>query len=343
MPVIILKLDDICRIGAVGDAPVSERWQRVTDYLEQGKIKASYGVCGFSLDEDVPEYFEWLKERHRKGIIELWNHGYVDRNSTDEPAEFEIGTVEDQRAILVRTQELGKKKLDITFRAFGLHWSGCNANTVKALDLVPELTMVFYEPKGTGKYLFPRPMNLEFPCGVPDPVPVARAASARGIPVPPHAEACGLPLESNMSLENPTSVPNPVPVARAASARGIPVLPHAEACGLPLESNMNLENPTSVPNPVPVARVASARGIPVPPHAEACGLPLESNMSRSTKPDSSHKFKQAYESIGCKQPCLPLQGHPNKWGDVEWQGFVEIIKYLKDKGCVFMKLAEYAG
>jgi len=54
------------------------------------------------------------------------------------------------------------------------------------------------------------------------------------------------------------------------------------------------------------------------------------------------KFKDAYEKYGGKQPFLVLQGHPDQWvEDQRWEGFVEIVEYLKSKQVVFMTPSEY--
>ncbi len=54
------------------------------------------------------------------------------------------------------------------------------------------------------------------------------------------------------------------------------------------------------------------------------------------------KFKAGYERVGRNQPVLVLQGHPNAWGDdTRWNGFLEIIAFLRDQGCVFMTPSEY--
>jgi len=73
---------------------------------------------------------------------------------------------------------------------------------------------------------------------------------------------------------------------------------------LSLPRVMGLENPTFVPDPV--------------------------------------KFKDAYEKYGGKQPFLVLQGHPDQWvEDQRWEGFVEIVDFLKSRQVVFMTPSEY--
>jgi len=164
--VIILKLDDITQHGG-GAAPISPRWQRVTDYLDKLHIKASYGIIGYSLERDNAAYFDWIKALHAKGTVEFWNHGYRERKPEDKSGEFE-GPLDQQRAALLRTQTLAREKLGLELKAFGPHWSGTNGDTAKALDAIPELTMWFYGPPESKKYVFPRVLTLENPTFVPD-------------------------------------------------------------------------------------------------------------------------------------------------------------------------------
>ena len=135
--------------------------------LQESDIKASYGIIGFSLEEDNKAYFDWIKDLHASGRIEFWNHGYRNRKGTDKTGEFE-GSFEEQKASLERTQRLAKEKLGIELRAFGPHWSGTNAATARALEGIPEIKMWFYGPKDSSKFVFPRVLTLENPTHVPD-------------------------------------------------------------------------------------------------------------------------------------------------------------------------------
>jgi len=220
--VIILKLDDVVAQRSPNGSPVSPRWQRITDFFKESGIKASYGIIGYSLEEDNQAYFDWIKGLHQSGQVEFWNHGYRNRKATDTAGEFE-GGFEEQRAALEKTQRLAKAKLGLELKAFGPHWSGTNAHTARALKGISEISMWFYGPADSGKFAF----------------------------------------ERVLTLENPTFVPDPV------------------------------------------------------------------------------KFKTLYERVGRGKRCLALQGHPNAWDDKRWEGFVEIIAFLKSKGCVFMTPSEY--
>jgi peptidoglycan/xylan/chitin deacetylase (PgdA/CDA1 family) len=164
---IILKLDDVTSHEAHGSVPVSARWQRIADFIEQSKLKASFGIIGSSLEQDNPAYFNWIKELHRRGSIEFWNHGYKDRKAEDRSGEFE-GSYEEQLDALKKTQKLAREKLGFELKAFGPHWSGDNADTVKALDAMPDITMWFYGKKGSKKFVFERVLTLENPTFVPD-------------------------------------------------------------------------------------------------------------------------------------------------------------------------------
>ncbi len=165
--VIILKLDDVTTHGARGDLPVSARWQRVADFCERSQVKASFGIIGFSLEDDNPAYFEWIRNLHKRGWIEFWNHGYRNRKASDPAGEFQ-GSFEQQKAALEKTQKLARDKLELELRAFGPHWSGTNEHTTRALEDIPELAMWFYGRGKTSKFVFPRVLTLESPIFVPD-------------------------------------------------------------------------------------------------------------------------------------------------------------------------------
>jgi len=164
---IVLKLDDVTAQGAHGTCPVSPRWQRVTDFIEKNRLKASYGLIGWSLERDNPAYFAWIKTLHNQGTVEFWNHGYRDRRREDPAGEFE-GPLTEQKAALEKTQRLAREKLGIELRAFGPHWSGTNRDTAKALQDFPEIKMCFYDPKEARQFVFERVLVLENPTFVPD-------------------------------------------------------------------------------------------------------------------------------------------------------------------------------
>lgn len=164
---IILKLDDVTPQGARDGSPVSPRWQRLVDFIEEQEIKASLGIIGFALEDDNAAFFDWIKQWHRKGRIEFWNHGYRNRRAEDKTGEFE-GAFDEQKAAIERTQRLAKEKLGIELKVFGAHWSGTNQATADALDATPEITMVFYEPRQAKKFVFERVLTLENPTFVPD-------------------------------------------------------------------------------------------------------------------------------------------------------------------------------
>jgi len=165
--VIILKLDDVTTNGAHGDSPVSPRWQRVTDFLDASGLKGSYGIIGYSLEQDNEAYFDWIRNLNKRGFIEFWNHGYRDRKAEDKTGEFE-GSYAEQKAALEQTQKLAREKLRIDLKAFGPHWSGTNENTVKALTELPEITSWFYGPADARQFVFERVLTLESPTFVPD-------------------------------------------------------------------------------------------------------------------------------------------------------------------------------
>lgn len=225
---VILKLDDITPNGAPKGAGISPRWQRVADYVEKSGIKASFGIIGYSLEDDNKPYLDWIKETGKTGRIEFWNHGYKLRKSQEgEKGEFEEGSVEGQRESLMKTQRLAKEKLGVELKAFGPHWSGTTGDTEKAVESIPEIKLWFFGPMDKKNY-------------------------------------------------TRTSVPR----------------------------MLDMESPIFRPN--------------------------------------FEKLKKDYEARGgVKIPCLTLQGHSNQWTDKDWENFVQIVEFLKSKGCVFMTPSEY--
>ena len=169
--VILLKLDDVTARGAAGGRPVSPRWERVIDFIETNHLKAGCGIIGSSLERENPAYFKWIKHWDQKGTIEFWNHGYLDRTSTNQPGEFEQGSAAEQKVALAKTQQLAKEKLGLTLRAFGEHYSRVTEETEKALNDLPDNQIWLYGPRNSKFYKklsLVRVMGLENPTFVPD-------------------------------------------------------------------------------------------------------------------------------------------------------------------------------
>ncbi|MDZ4289641.1 MAG: hypothetical protein U0984_16870, partial [Prosthecobacter sp.] len=176
--VVMLKLDDLVRQGSQPQGTVSPRWQRVTDFLEGEKIKASYGILCDSLEGDCPGYVDWLKQRVAQGWIELWHHGYYRKGLPEDlkvngrTAEYMGGTVEDQAAMFRKSFALVKEKVGVDVIAFGPHSTAIDGTTYEALEQFPQIKLVWFygPPKGmaTSKYLVKRLMELEKPLFVPN-------------------------------------------------------------------------------------------------------------------------------------------------------------------------------
>ena len=170
-PVVILKLDDVISSDEQG-GPVSVRWRRAADYVEKNNLKAAFGVICYSLDADNPAYFEWIKERQKRGRIEFWLHGYHNRNAEEKTGEFDQGTAAEHQAILEKCERLARQRLGFEFAAFGAHWSGTTEETEKAVQAVPEIKIWLCGPKESKFYKrlsVPWTIAMEDPIFVPDP------------------------------------------------------------------------------------------------------------------------------------------------------------------------------
>jgi peptidoglycan/xylan/chitin deacetylase (PgdA/CDA1 family) len=193
-PVLLLKLDDLVRNGKGPEATVSPRWQRVTDFLEGEKIKASFGLLAESLEGDCTAYVAWIKARVAGGGVELWHHGYYARGLPESPqvngrkAEYLGGTVADQAAMFTRSLALAKEKLGLELRAFGPHSTAIDAVTYEALEGIPQIRLVWFygPPPGvrTGKTVVRRLMELEKPLFVPNPDALKEAFEKKGRGLP---------------------------------------------------------------------------------------------------------------------------------------------------------------
>lgn len=165
---VILKLDDV--VSTPGKA-ISDYWTKAADFLEARKVRAAFGIIGFSLEEDNPNYFNWIKDRASRGYVEFWNHGYKNRTSDNDTGEFE-GTYEEQVTALRRTTDLAREKLGLDLVAWGPNWSATNEHTDRALAQVPEIKFAFGYPTQPlvhyRGFLMPRNVNLEHPTHNPD-------------------------------------------------------------------------------------------------------------------------------------------------------------------------------
>lgn len=180
-PVVMLKLDDLARHKGA-HATVSPRWQKLVDFLEAEKIKASLGILTDSLEGDCPEYCDWIKKQVAGGLIEIWDHGHYSRGIPESmkvgtrKAENEGGTVEEQAAMFRKSLSLVQEKLGLEMHAFGPHSTHLDGTTYEALKQFPQIKAVWFygPPKGTqtDKVVIQRLMNLEVPLFVPNPAKV---------------------------------------------------------------------------------------------------------------------------------------------------------------------------
>lgn len=166
--IVILKLDDV-HYGSNGEV-VPPRWDRVADYIEAKGLKAGFGIIGFSLAEDKPEYFEWIKKHAAKGNIEFWNHGYRNRLGVNDFGEFEQAYDAQYRSLFL-TDSLAQAKLGLVLNTWGRHWTNVNADTDLALSRIKNIRMIFGAPENPVHfkgYVFPDRLQMEYPVHNPN-------------------------------------------------------------------------------------------------------------------------------------------------------------------------------
>ncbi len=166
--IVLLKLDDV-HYGENGEA-VPPRWQKVANYIEGKQIKAGFGVIGFSLAEEHPAYFQWIRDIAARGYIEFWNHGYRNRTASDTVGEFEQSYEEQYRALFL-TDSLATAHLGLALKVWGPHWSNTNEDTDRALAQIPNIRMALgspENPKHFKGYVFENNLQMEYPVHNPD-------------------------------------------------------------------------------------------------------------------------------------------------------------------------------
>lgn len=167
----IFKWDDLRSSGKA----VSERFQRVADFVAEKKIHASLGIICNSLEQDNPGYSEWIRSRavENGGPFEFWLHGYTHMmtQSNGKPnTEFSGPSYEEQKKNFSRACEVTKEKTDLTIRSFGSPGNNWDETCVKVMKEFPDVKVwLFGDPRGkSDKFLIPRLVELERAHGRPD-------------------------------------------------------------------------------------------------------------------------------------------------------------------------------
>ena len=170
-PLVVLKLDDM----TVANGKVPERWQRLTRFAEERRMKTSIGIIGNSLECEHPEYVSELKRLAATGLIEFWHHGY-DHKRWDEGGktlcEFSGTDRDHQSRNFQLTQDLAKQKLGITFRTFGAPFNATDAVAIDVLSAAPDIRVWFQGDSGkpAGKFVarMINSVNIEQPVHRPN-------------------------------------------------------------------------------------------------------------------------------------------------------------------------------
>jgi hypothetical protein len=156
-PTVVLKADDL-------NTPLEPGFIELLDSMSARGLPVSCGlICETLLDatsEDVD-----LLSKVDPVLVEVFHHGY-DHSHGDGWREFS-GTGHDfQLEQLVAGMDLAQDVLGINLRTFGAPFNWTDADTVSALELVPELEVIFYQPVVDGRVTYPRPLDVEDSPGV---------------------------------------------------------------------------------------------------------------------------------------------------------------------------------
>lgn len=128
--IVLLKWDDLSGKAA--------SHVRAAELATQQGVKVNFGVFGKSLENPSPEYVDWLKELHKTGNFEFWNHGFHGFGNVDIKTKTEKKPED-----IARGQELSKKHLGEAFVAYGSHAVQMDDLRWKAVADNPTLKAVF--------------------------------------------------------------------------------------------------------------------------------------------------------------------------------------------------------
>jgi peptidoglycan/xylan/chitin deacetylase (PgdA/CDA1 family) len=168
---VVLKLDDTWPV----DGKLSERWLRVDAFCGERGIPYTVGVICKTLEGDNPEFIASLRTIAASGRAEFWHHGY-DHKQWEEDGrkvwEFKGSGYAHQLEHLQRAQALAKEKLGVTLTTFGAPYNATDADTVKALDQMPDITVWMFAPRDVQSTKFTTPqisaVNIEHPTHKPN-------------------------------------------------------------------------------------------------------------------------------------------------------------------------------
>lgn len=159
-PVVILKLDDL------RDSDQSRTgFEKAFAVIRDKNVRAGFGVIGNSCDDDgrKQSYYNLLKTFANSGRIEIWHHGY-----THAKGELAGRGEAEQLADLRKTIDLLISKCGIAIHSFGAPFNADDANTVRALNAIPQIKVWMFpkNKKGSNKILLTKRVNMETSTGV---------------------------------------------------------------------------------------------------------------------------------------------------------------------------------
>lgn len=158
----IIKADDVTSVNG--------KWDRFFKLADEHGVKVSAGIIASSFEKQDETYDQWLKKWEATGKVEFWNHGWDHRQWEEEgkkKSEFGNSGYDHQKAHLLKAQAAAKESLGKPFTAFGSGFNAMDADTAKALNEIPELTLIYCYPGAKpaaqlkGKVLLPMTLRGE--------------------------------------------------------------------------------------------------------------------------------------------------------------------------------------
>ena len=132
-------------------------WISFVNYILEKDIKASIGIICKSLENLDQEYLDLINKILAKSNFELFFHGYDHgaMKSCDDQSlncrEFYGTPYEYQKEHFIKSFQLAKDKLNITFHTFGAPYNKWDTNTSKVVEEMDDINVWFFGDENSPK------------------------------------------------------------------------------------------------------------------------------------------------------------------------------------------------
>lgn len=154
---IIIKCDDLCGM--------TKKVIKLDKMIKKYKIKLSWGVIGYSLEQPSNNYLKFLLTP--ENTYHFFNHGYY-HNVGPNNYEFDGPGEIKQYQLILKTNMLYNKYTKKILNTFGAPCNHIDDNTNLALSRIPDIKFWYYGKDNESNTNLIRSLNIETDIGCPN-------------------------------------------------------------------------------------------------------------------------------------------------------------------------------